>query len=119
MGNSSHFFVQLIVDIMLAFGYSGSHTDMDKSLGQGGDKARCNHQGRTSGVGIRQSAYSANGQLYHITFDENKLVISAGIGGGLRRCDSLAKKSSSLSGLTVEYSMWGKCLWLVRRVRLS
>ena len=37
-GNSPQFFERLVVDIMVAIGYGGSHADAGKSIGQSGDE---------------------------------------------------------------------------------
>ncbi len=37
-GNSPQFFERLVVDIMVALGYGGSHADAGKSIGQSGDE---------------------------------------------------------------------------------
>jgi restriction system protein len=37
-GNSPRFFERLVVDIMVAIGYGGSHADAGKSIGQSGDE---------------------------------------------------------------------------------
>ncbi len=36
--NSPQFFERLVVDIMVALGYGGSHADAGKSIGQSGDE---------------------------------------------------------------------------------